>query len=74
MTEEQLKQVIALAAILNVKKHISHNFGGGNGIAAWFTFDSDEVAKVFAEQVNHLNIGIEVESSFFEGLVFVNWV
>lgn len=74
MNEEQLKQLLALATVLNATDIRSHNFGEGNGIAAWFAFDSDDIADVFVEQVNSLNIGFEVESSQFEGLVFVNWV
>ena len=74
MNEGQLKQLLALAAILNAKDIKSHNFGEGNGIAAWFAFDSDEIANVFVEQVNSLDLSVEVESSQFVGLVFVNWV
>ena len=74
MTEEQLKQVMTLAAVLNVEDFRTHNFGEGNGIAAWFAFDSDDIADVFVEQVNSLDLGVEVESSQFVGLVFVNWV
>ena len=74
MTEEQLKQVMTLAAVLNVEDFRTHNFGEGNGLAAWFNFDSDEIANVFVEQVNSLNMGFEIEASQFVGLVFVNWV
>ena len=74
MTEEQLKQLLALATVLNATDIRSHNFGEGNGIAAWFAFDSDDIADLFIEQVNSLDLGVEVELSQFVGLVFVNWV
>lgn len=73
MTEDQLKQLSALAAVLNAQTVKSHNFGEGKGLAAWFDFETDEEADVFIEQANSLNMGLDIETSQFVGLVFVNW-
>lgn len=74
MTEEQLKQVLAIAAIFNAELSTTHNFEEGKGLAAWFSFDSDEITDLFIEQVTSLNMDVEVEKSRLKGIVFVNWV